>query len=143
VPMAYYRVKVEQEEAIGGGEVPWSLLRATQFHPLIGAVFQKTSRFGVLPTGSARLQPVDAAVVAQRLAEVVQAEPAGRLPDVAGPEVETLTDLANTWREAKGRRLPLRIPMVGKIGRPVREAALCNPEAAAGGPSFGRWLADG
>jgi uncharacterized protein YbjT (DUF2867 family) len=143
VPMSYYAAKIAQEAAIAAGPVPWSLLRASQFHTLLDSVFGAMARRRLLPTGSARLQPVDPRVVAARLAEAALAEPAGRLPDVAGPQVRTLTELAHAWREADGRRLlPLRIPMVGKIGRPVREAALCNP-AAASGPGFEEWLAGG
>lgn len=141
VPLAYYRAKVEQEEAIAAGEVPWSLLRATQFHQLIAGGFEKAARARVLPTGRARLQPIDATVVATRLAEAVHAEPGGRLADVAGPEVQTLTELARNWRRARGRALlPVRIPTVGRIGGPLREGALCDPAAATPGASFGRWL---
>ena len=143
VPIPYYKVKVAEEEAIGAGEMPWSLLRATQFHGLIGWAFEGAGRLRLVPTGSARLQPIDVSVVAERLAEVVHAEPAGRLPDIAGPEMLTLTDLAGIWRKAGGRGLPLRLPMVGRVGKPLREGALCDPAAAAGGPTFEEWLARG
>jgi uncharacterized protein YbjT (DUF2867 family) len=143
VPMPYYKVKVEQEEAIAAGPAPWSLLRATQFHTLVAWAFGQVGRFGFVPSGRAQLQPIHPPVVAARLVEVAHAEPAGRLPDIAGPQVQTLSELAKAWREAGHRALPLRIPMVGSIGRPLREAALCNPAAAAGGPTFERWLADG
>jgi uncharacterized protein YbjT (DUF2867 family) len=140
VPVAYYKVKVAQEQAIAAGEVPWSLLRATQFHTLIAWAFGQAGRFGVVPSGSARLQPIDAPVVARRLAEATRAEPAGRLPDIAGPEVLTLSELAGAWRGAGHRALPLRLPAIGPIGKPLREAALCNPAAAGGGPTFEQWL---
>jgi hypothetical protein len=53
--------------------------------------------------------------------------------------------LAKSWRRAEGRRLllPLPIPMIGPIGRPLREGALCNPDAAAGGLTFEEWLSRG
>jgi uncharacterized protein YbjT (DUF2867 family) len=144
VPIGYYDVKVAQEEAVAAGDVPWSLLRATQFHGLLAWVFESAARGWLSPRGSARLQPVDPTVVAERLAEMAHAAPGGRLPDVAGPQVLTLSELARAWSGAKRRTLlPLRIPMAGKIGRPVREGALCNPAAASGGPTFERWLADG
>jgi len=144
VPTRYYEAKVEQEQAVGAGRVPWSLLRATQFHDLLAWAFGAAARWRLLPTGSARLQPVGARVVAARLADAAGAEPSGRLPDVAGPQVHTLSELARTWHAADGRHLlPLRIPMVGKIGRPLREGALCDPRATAAGPSFAEWLADG
>jgi uncharacterized protein YbjT (DUF2867 family) len=141
VPTAYYEVKVEQEKAIAAGELPWSLVRATQFHALIAWTFEQAGRFGVLPTGRARLQPVDPRVVADRLATVVKNDPAGRIGDVAGPEVATLSELARAWRRAGHPALPLRIPMLGRIGRPLSEGALCAPDAAAGGPTFEEWLA--
>lgn len=144
VPTSYYEVKVKQEEAIAAGAVPWSLLRATQFHSLLAWAFSQAGRARLMPTGSARLQPIEPAVVAARLAGVAHAEPAGRLEDVAGPEVRTLSELARAWRKADGRwMLPLPIPMVGKVGRPLRKGALCNPDAAAGGATFEQWLADG
>ena len=144
VPMPYYKAKVAQEEAIAAARVPWSLLRASQFHNLLGWAFGAAARWRLLPTGSARLQPVDVRVVAGRLAEAAHSEPGGRLPDLAGPEVRTLSELAHAWRAADGRRLlPLRIPMVGRIGRPLREAALCDPRAAAAGPTFEEWLTGG
>jgi uncharacterized protein YbjT (DUF2867 family) len=142
VPMPYYKAKVEQEEAIAAAQVPWSLLRASQFHDLLAWAFDAAARRRLLPTGRARLQPVDVRVVAVRLAELAQGEPTGRAPDVAGPEIRRLGELARTWRAADGRRLllPLRIPTIGRIGRPVGEAALCDPAAAAGGPTFAEWL---
>jgi hypothetical protein len=33
--------------------------------------------------------------------------------------------------------------MVGSIGRPLREGALCNSDAAAGGATFEQWLENG
>lgn len=142
VPMAYYKVKVQQEEVIADSAIPWSLLRATQFHTLIDSLFKQDARFGIVRSGSARFQPVDPPLVAERMAGAAHAEPAGRLPDVAGPEVLTLSELAKAWRRAGHRALPLRFPMIGPIGRPLREGALCNPDAAAGGHTFEQWLAD-
>lgn len=145
VPTSYYKAKVRQEEAIAAGRVPWSILRATQFHDLLDRTFGTAARRRVSPRGAARLQPVDVRVVAARLADAVHAWPAGRLPDVAGPQVQTLSELARAWCSARERPwlLPLRIPMVGKIGGPLREATLCNPQAAVDGPAFEQWLAGG
>jgi len=144
VPMAYYRVKVAQEEEIAAGAMPWSLMRATQFHELLDWAFGRAARFRLRPTGASRLQPVAAAVVAERLAAVARQGPAGRVAEVAGPEVRTLSELSGAWRRARGRAaIPLRIPSIGKVARPVREGAICNPEAAAGGLTFEQWLEGG
>jgi uncharacterized protein YbjT (DUF2867 family) len=144
VPISYYRAKVEQERALGAGPLPWSLLRATQFHDLLGSLFAAAGRWRLRPTGAVRLQPVDVGVVATRLADAVRSEPAGRLADLGGPRVETLGELGAQWRAARGHAaLPLRLPLVGGLGRALREGGLCDPGAAAPGPSFAEWLARG
>ncbi|HEX4306894.1 MAG TPA: NAD(P)H-binding protein, partial [Solirubrobacterales bacterium] len=54
LPVSYYKVKVEQERALEAGEVPWTLLRATQFHQLVDSAFAGAARFGLRPTGEAK-----------------------------------------------------------------------------------------
>ena len=142
VPNAYYDAKVAQEQALAGGTVPWSVLRATQFHTLLAFVFDAAARRRVLPKGRLRLQPIDTPVVARRLADVAHGEPAGRVADLAGPEVNTLSELAGAWRaHHPGRLLALPIPSLGKGLRAMRDGGLVDPAAAADGPTFAQWLA--
>ncbi len=143
VPLSYYEVKVRQEATIAAGPVPWSLLRATQFHSLVAGLFASAARRRILPTGAARLQPIDPAEVARRMADAAHAEPAGMLPEAAGPQILTLTELARAWREADPKALlRLRLPMIGRAGHALRDGALCNPAAATPGRSFPEWLAE-
>lgn len=140
-PVPYYRVKVAQEEAVAAGPVPWSTLRATQFHNLLDWVFQSAARRRVAPVGGIPIQPVDPAVVARRVVEIVHSEPGGRVPEVAGPRVERIGDLSRVWREQRGGRLlPVPIAIPGKLGRALRGESICNRGAAAGGPNFAEWL---
>ncbi|HVO54155.1 MAG TPA: NAD(P)H-binding protein [Solirubrobacterales bacterium] len=144
VPYPYYRVKVAQEQALEAGPLPWTLLRATQFHQLLDWAFAAAARFGVRPTGAARFQSIAAAAVATRLADAALAEPAGRLPDLAGPQVQTLGELSAQWAQARRRRrLPLRIPSWGGLGRALAAGGLCDPRASAPGQTFAEWLTDG
>jgi uncharacterized protein YbjT (DUF2867 family) len=144
IPSSYYRHKISQERAVEGGPVPWSILRATQFHQLLDMAFGYASRVGLRPTGAGKLQPVDPAVVAERLADVALAAPAGRLPDIAGPKIETISELSRAWATARGRRrVPLRIPSWGKAGKALTVGELCAPGGAAGGADFEEWLRHG
>jgi uncharacterized protein YbjT (DUF2867 family) len=141
VPLSYYRVKLAQEEAIESGPLPFSILRASQFHQLLDQAFAAAARFGVRPTGRAKAQPVDPTVVAARLAQVALSGPAGRLPEIAGPQVETLAELSRAWATARGKhRLPLRIPAWGKMGKALAAGALCDTAAATPGETFEEWL---
>jgi uncharacterized protein YbjT (DUF2867 family) len=144
VPHPYYKAKVAQEDAVTSATVPWTLLRATQFHALVAVAFAGTARFRVLPKVRVPLQPIDTAVVARRLAELARAEPAGRVADLAGPRVETLAELAEQWRAHAGRRLlPLRLPprALGKGAREMAAGYLTDAAAATDGPAFADWLA--
>jgi uncharacterized protein YbjT (DUF2867 family) len=141
VPVSYYKVKLEQEAAIEAGPLPWTILRATQFHQLLDGWFAGAARFGVRPTGAFKLQPIDPSFVATRLADAALAAPAGRLPDLAGPKVETFGTLAAAWARARGRRrLPLPLPAWGKIGKGLAAGALCVPGVPGPGENFEEWL---
>jgi uncharacterized protein YbjT (DUF2867 family) len=141
LPMPYYRVKVAQEEAIEAGPLPWTILRATQFHGLLDMAFGALARVGVRPTGTGRLQPIEPGIVAARLGDAALAAPAGRLPDLAGPKVETIGELSRAWASARRKhRLPLRVPAWGKIGKGLAAGALCVPDAPGPGEDFEEWL---
>jgi uncharacterized protein YbjT (DUF2867 family) len=141
VPMSYYKAKLAQEEALQAGEVPWTILRATQFHQLVDSAFAAAARFGVRPTGTVKVQPIDPTIVAARLADAALAAPAGRLPDIGGPRVQTLGELSAAWATARGkRRLPLRVPALGKTGKALAAGAICDERAATPGEDFAEWL---
>src|SRR3954451_20444411 len=72
VPMAYYKVKVEQEEIVRAAELPTTIVRATQFHQLINATLIGVARFGIVPAPPLVLQPVDPTDVAVVLADAVE-----------------------------------------------------------------------
>ena len=144
VPSSYYRDKLAQERAVEAGPVPWTILRATQFHQLLDMAFGYAARFGLRPTGAGKLQPIDPRVAAERLADAALAAPAGRLPDIAGPRIATISELSGAWASARGRRrLPLRIPSIGKAGKALAAGELCAPDGAAGGEDFEEWLRHG
>ena len=142
IPVAYYAAKVAQEEVVTQGPVPWTLLRATQFHGFIDQLLGAAAKYGIAPTGTAKFQPVDIRGVAARLADAADDGPAGRVPDLAGPQVLTLTELSTIRRGHTGRRLlPLRIPMIGKAGAAMRAGAACLREGTTDPVGFAEWLA--
>ncbi|MGW4891221.1 SDR family oxidoreductase [Kitasatospora sp. NPDC004240] len=122
VPLAWFRMKLAAEEAVTGSGLPWTVLRAAQFHDLALTVVDKMTKLPVVPApGGLRWQPVDARDVAARLVELTLDEPAGLVPDLAGPAVYDLGDLARSYLRARGKRRPLLpVRMPGKVGRAYR-----------------------
>jgi uncharacterized protein YbjT (DUF2867 family) len=134
----YYKLKLAQERAVREGGVPWTILRATQFHTLVAQAFAKTAKLGVLPSLTAPLQPVDPAEVGRALADTAECEPSLGITQFAGPEVLTVRELARRWRDATGSRaVPLRVPAT----RSLRDGGLTNPGAWRGKVTFDAWLA--
>lgn len=141
-PEGHYAGKVVQEDLVTAGPVPWSLLRATQFHEFAGQLHGQLA-FGPLhPVPVMRSQPVAAREVAERLVDLVEAGPSGRVADLAGPEELRMTDMVRSYARATGRGgVVLPVPLPGRLGRAFRDGTLLpGPEADRGVQTFGRWL---
>lgn len=117
IPFGYYRAKLECEQLIEQFGLPWTTLRTTQFHDLalFFLLMATKSPVVVLPRGL-RGQPVDTGEVADRLVELVLAEPAGRVPDLGGPEVLDAKPMVRRYLELTNRRRPvIQVPVPGRV----------------------------
>ena len=114
--------------------MPWTILRATQFHEFVLKQIRLLERLPVMmvPRGFL-LQPMDIGEVADRMVELALSEPAGRVPDIGGPEVKTLPDLARSYLKATGRRgRVVEVPVPGKAARALRGGVLLAPDQTYG-----------
>jgi uncharacterized protein YbjT (DUF2867 family) len=144
VPNSYYSVKVQQERVCEHGPVPWTIVRATQFHELIAGIVAGAASWRLLPTVGARLQTVAASEVAGALADVALGPPLRRRYTVAGPEIVDARELVRQWQAVTGRRaLRVPVPIPGKLGKALREGALtaARPDVR-GAVTFEAWLRD-
>jgi uncharacterized protein YbjT (DUF2867 family) len=140
-PFVYYRAKYAVEALIQRSGLPFTILRATQFHNLVVRILsaQRPSPFILVP--DVPIQPVEVGEVAQRLVELALAEPSGRVPDFGGPQIRRLRDLAALWRTAAGRRgvlVPLVLP--GTTFRAFTAGVHLTPEHADGTVTFEQFL---
>jgi uncharacterized protein YbjT (DUF2867 family) len=130
----YFGSKLAAEQVVAGSGLPWTTLRATQFHDLWLTVARALARLPVIPVASGvRFQPVDAGEVADRLVELALGSPSGLAPDIAGPRIYPMADLVRAYLRAVGKRrplLPMRLP--GRAAAAVRAGANLAPERATG-----------
>ncbi|MEW2505847.1 NAD(P)H-binding protein [Amycolatopsis sp. NPDC047767] len=141
VDVGYYFGKRKQEELVRTGPVPWTILRATQFHefpePLVDGA---RGPFVVVPQELS--QPVSADEVAGALAAQVGQEPGGYVRPLAGPEQLQMADMARRLVKARGSRkivLPVRLP--GAVGKAMTGGALLPREDYARGErTFAEYL---
>ncbi|GAA4421020.1 NAD(P)H-binding protein [Actinokineospora soli] len=137
IPIGYYRGKLAAERIVA--ERPHTILRTTQFHDLVKAILAGMAKLPVMPIPKLRAQPIDVRDVAARLTELATGDPRGRAPDMGGPEVRTLAELANEYLAAAGKRRPkVQVPFPGKA---LREGANLVPGPPAGTITFERYLA--
>lgn len=122
LPIGYFRAKFAAEQAIIESGVPYTILRAAQFHDLALKTARAMAKSPIVPAPGAVLwQPVDSREVAARLVELTRGAPAGRVADLVGPTVYTMAELIRGYLKAEGkRRLFLPVPVPGKIGRAYR-----------------------
>lgn len=143
VAFPYYRTKLRAEAVVKENIVPWSILRATQFHTLMDIFLRGLTKLPRLATVPNRwqFQPVDTRDVAARLVEVATSNPAGMLPDFGGPEVRDFKSIAESWlkaREMDKRLVNLWLPF--KFSRQFAEGRLLCPGHKDGTITFEQFL---
>jgi uncharacterized protein YbjT (DUF2867 family) len=140
----YFESKRETERVVADSGLPWTTLRATQFHDLILTVARLLSKSPVVPVPAGfRFQPVEAGEVAARLVELTLGEPAGRVPDMGGPQVYGAAELLRGYlRATRRRRLIVPVWLPGKAARVFRAGANLAPEQAVGRRTWEEFLAE-
>jgi uncharacterized protein YbjT (DUF2867 family) len=143
IPFAYYRQKLRCEELIARSGLPFTILRATQFHELLAMVFAALQRLPLAPIPSRfRFQPVAAGDVGARIVELVAGAAAGRADDFGGPEVLGLHEMAEGWRISRGRsRRFVSVPLPGRVSRGFQEGHNTCPSGLRGTVTWPEFLA--
>lgn len=144
VDMAYYLGKRRQEEVVASGAVPWTVLRATQFHEFAGQLVDR-SPLGLALAPRMPSQPIAAEEVAAALVACALGEAQGLAPELAGPRPERMDRLVRRELRRRGaRRVVVPLPMLGRVGRQVRDGGLLpGPGATLATTSFDDWAARG
>jgi uncharacterized protein YbjT (DUF2867 family) len=143
VPTGYYAGKLRQEELIAAGPVPWTVLRATQFHEFPAQLLDRI-KGPVVPVLAGPAATVAAREVAGHLLTLATGPARGHAPELAGPEVHQLPALVRQVMSAAGRRgvvVPVRLP--GRTGTLIARGALLPAgPGPRGQQTFTAWLTE-
>lgn len=143
IPLGYYRGKLDCERAIESSGSAYTILRSTQWHTLADEFCRRLSASPVVfvPKG-VRLQLLDPAEVAERMALLVDEGVEGHAPDMGGPAALDFEHVVHAYLRAKGkRRSVLAVPVPGKAMRGFREGHNLTLEHADGTLTYEEWLA--
>jgi uncharacterized protein YbjT (DUF2867 family) len=138
----YMGAKLAAEELIETSGLPWTTLRSSQLHELVLQTMATLARVPVVvvPSGTC-MQPVHAAEVAARLADLASGPPRGLVPEFVGPEVRAMDDLARSVLRALGKHRPVvRIRMPGRAAQAFREGANLSLEPPTGAVTWKEFL---
>ena len=139
----YFESKLAAERIVADSGVPYTTLRATQFHDLLLTTVRGMAKLPVIPVPSGfQVQPVDSGEVAARLVELTLGAPAGLVPDIAGPRTYRMADAVRGYLKARHKHralVPLRLP--GQGARAFRAGANLAPDRAIGRRTWEEFLA--
>jgi len=139
---AHYAGKLEQERLVKAGPVPWTIVRATQFHDFAAMVASWTLRDGTATIAPLLVQPIAPADVAAVLTEIAAAAPLRATLEIAGPRTEDLVDMARRTFAARGQDITLVPTWRGAFGTDMAgEVLLPGPDARLAPTTFDDWLA--
>lgn len=142
IDAGYYAGKLAQERLVAAGAVPHTILRAAQFHEFAGQVVAQASSGPLTLAPRTLTRPVAAAEVAEHLVRAAEGAPAGRAPDLVGPEDDTLAAMIRRLSAHDGvRRRVLEVRLPGGYGAGLASGALRGgADAIRGRLSFDAWL---
>ncbi|GAB2569001.1 SDR family oxidoreductase [Spirosoma areae] len=140
----YYKAKRRAEVLIEESRVPYTILRATQFHDLVDFVISKLMS---LPVGFVPKklldQPIHVDAVAQKLYELAQSGPQQTILNLGGPEVLDAGALTQTWMTHRKITKPIvPIPAVGGLMTSFARGEHTCAEKAIGSKTWEAYLAE-
>ena len=139
----YLRAKVVQEQTITGSGLPYTILRATQFHEFADMIVGSLAVGDEIHVPDARIQPIASAEVAAEVARAAQAEPVNAVVNIGGPEKMSFADLARAVVSHRGKETPVIVdPAATYFGTPVDDNSLVTGDGATiATTGFTDWLA--
>ncbi|MEW4452156.1 NAD(P)H-binding protein [Bremerella sp. JC817] len=139
----YMRAKLAQETRIREGNVPFTILRATQFMEFLSMIGDFSMVGGNVLLAPSLIQPVATIDVVSKLVELAQLPAANETIDFAGPERFRMDEVIQRVFTALGdARVVTTEPSATYFGADVSQGQLVpQGEYVAGPTSFDDWLA--
>lgn len=127
----YMNAKVAQENTVKQSGLPFTIVRATQFHEFADMIVTGMTVDGEVRVPEARIQPIAAADVAEYVARVAQQAPVNGVVNLGGPEKMSFAELARAVLARRGESTPVVVdPAATYFGVPVDQNSLVTGDGA-------------
>jgi uncharacterized protein YbjT (DUF2867 family) len=125
----YLRAKVAQEKLITESEIPYSIVRATQFAEFTDAITASLTVGDEVRVPDALIQPIAADELAAEVARVATGEPLGGIENIGGPEKISFEQMARAALARRGEVKTVVVdPQVCYFGTPLSKNSLCTDD---------------
>jgi len=138
----YFRAKMAQEQLIKASQIPYTIVRATQFFEFASGITKNATEGASVRLPSALMQPIAADDVAALLADVAVNEPKNGMLEIAGPEQIRQDELIRRFLNATGdARKVITDAHARYYGVEVNDQSLVpGPNPRLGSIRFAEWL---
>ncbi|KUI00045.1 SDR family oxidoreductase [Mycobacterium sp. IS-3022] len=138
----YMRAKVAQEKIVTGSGLPYTIVRATQFHEFAEAIVGSLIVDGKVRAPDGRIQPIAAADVSTEVARAAEGRPVNGVLNVGGPDKMSFADLAHAVLAAQGADTPVVVDAQATyFGARVDDSSLVTGEdGVLSSTRFADWL---
>jgi uncharacterized protein YbjT (DUF2867 family) len=138
----YLRAKVAEENLIKASEIPFTIVRSTQFFEFVKGIVQSASEGQTVRLSPALMQPIAADDVATALTGFALSEPLNSTVEIAGPEPIRMDEFARRFlRATRDPRKVITDAHAPYFGAELNDQSLTPGKNARFGPThFEEWL---
>jgi uncharacterized protein YbjT (DUF2867 family) len=139
----YFRAKLAQENLVRASNIPYTILRATQFFEFVGGIVDSSPDGQIVRLSPALFQPVASDDVAAALTDVTLAAPINGVVELAGPERFSFDEFARKYLTAsKDPRKVVADIHARYFGAELDDRSLTpGDDPRLGSVRFEKWLA--
>jgi uncharacterized protein YbjT (DUF2867 family) len=124
----YLRAKVAQEKLITESDLPYSIVRATQFAEFADAITASLTLGDEVRVPDALIQPIASEDLADEVARVTEGKPLNGIENVGGPEKISFEQLARESLARQGEDKTVIVdPEAAYFGAPLSTNSLVTP----------------
>lgn len=138
----YFRAKLTQERLIRESDIPYTIIRSTQFFEFLPGIVKSGESDGVIRLPTANVQPIASDDVADAVTQHALGAPVNATTDIAGPERVPMSELAQRFLSStQDSRTVIGDPHALYFGVELQDDTLVpDGQAWHGALDFAQWL---
>src|SRR5688572_15469413 len=140
----YIRAKQAQENLVINSDVPYSIIRSTQFFEFLKGIVASAANGDEIHLAPAGIQPIASDDVASAVAKVAVGEPLNGIVEIAGPSLFIFPELVSLYltklEDPRRVKVDARAPYFG--ARLETKTLVPGENARLGATDFDTWIRD-